>query len=174
MHDMPVCLRHSDLLSFHNACHWLSSAAAVLWDQQLFVANAGDSRAVLCRRTQTGQASSLDLSADHKPSLASELQRMAPLLGGSVVCDGYLGPSFGARSQVALGVSRALADFNLTGEGLQWILQLAGQAWELTVQEDDTGGPHRRQYHTLLSGHTLTKLIKCFASRDSRLVFAVA
>ena len=99
----------------------------MLWDQQLYVANAGDSRAVLCRRTQTGQASSLDLSADHKPSLASELQRMAPLLGGSVVCDGYLGPSFGARSQVALGVSRALADFNLTGEKARWIPQSAGQ-----------------------------------------------
>ena len=117
-----------------------SSAAAVLWDQQLFVANAGDSRAVLCRRTQTGQASSLDLSADHKPSLASELQRMAPLLGGSVVCDGYLGASFGARSQVALGVSRALADFNLTGEGAQWVVQLAGQVWEVLVQEGHTEG----------------------------------
>ena len=142
MHDTPAL---PVALSSHSPCHWLSSsAAAVLWDQQLFVANAGDSRAVLCRRTQTGQASSLDLSADHKPSLASELQRMAPLLGGSVVCDGYLGPSFGARSQVALGVSRALADFNLTGEGAQWGLQLAGQAGKLVVQEGHEDGDTRQ------------------------------
>ena len=48
--------------------------AALLWGSQLVIANAGDSRAVLCRR---GRA--MNLSRDHKPSMASEKLRITNL-----------------------------------------------------------------------------------------------
>jgi protein phosphatase 1G len=60
------------------------------------VANAGDSRAVLCR---AGRA--LDLSVDHKPEDETERLRIYAA-GGKITCDG--------RVNGGLNLSRALGD----------------------------------------------------------------
>lgn len=62
------------------------------------VANAGDCRAVLCRK---GQA--IDMSQDHRPIYPSERKRVEEL--GGYVDDGYLNG--------VLSVSRALGDWDM-------------------------------------------------------------
>lgn len=62
------------------------------------VANAGDCRAVLCRK---GQA--VDMSQDHRPSYPSEKRRVEEL--GGFVDDGYLNG--------VLSVTRALGDWDM-------------------------------------------------------------
>ena len=76
-----------------------TALAVVLLGRTLHVGNAGDCRAVLCRR---GRA--IDLSEDHKPSRASEAARIKAA-GGFVDCEGYLNGS--------VAVSRALGDWHL-------------------------------------------------------------
>ena len=67
----------------------------------LTVANAGDSRAVLCRG---GRA--VALSTDHRPGVPAEAARIAA--AGGVVCpDGFL--------NAALGVARGVGDFSCGG-----------------------------------------------------------
>lgn len=69
---------------------------AVLKDKDLYVANAGDSRCVLCR---DGQA--VELSLDHKPEDWPEAERITKA-GGRVTADG--------RVNGGLNLSRALGD----------------------------------------------------------------
>jgi len=76
-----------------------TALACVLVGRTLTVANAGDCRAVLCRRGR-----SLELSADHKPSSESEAVRIRTA-GGFVDGEGYLNG--------CVGVSRALGDWAL-------------------------------------------------------------
>jgi protein phosphatase 1G len=72
-----------------------TSVVAVLKGSMLYVANAGDSRAVLCR---AGVAQ--DLSIDHKPTLDGEKARI--LAAGGFVADG--------RVKGSLALSRAIGD----------------------------------------------------------------
>ena len=105
--DGPARIREMEDLA--SAAGWYpglsgSTALVALVDvprQQLVVANAGDSRAVLCRE---GRA--VALSTDHKPSCVSERRRIEA--AGSSVMDGYVSTphSFGGR----LAVSRGLGD----------------------------------------------------------------
>lgn len=69
---------------------------AILKGNELYVANAGDSRCVLCR---DGQA--VELSLDHKPEDAPEMERIVKA-GGEVTGDG--------RVNGGLNLSRALGD----------------------------------------------------------------
>lgn len=62
------------------------------------VANAGDCRAVLCRK---GEA--IDMSQDHRPNYASERRRVEEL--GGFIDDGYLNG--------VLSVTRALGDWDM-------------------------------------------------------------
>lgn len=76
-----------------------SSSPLVLFDNvclhpQVFIANAGDSRAVLCR-----DALAKDLSEDHKPEDEKEKERIVKA-GGEVTPDG--------RVNGGLNLSRAL------------------------------------------------------------------
>ncbi|KAG7209101.1 hypothetical protein KM043_015247 [Ampulex compressa] len=73
-----------------------TAVVAILKDNELYVANAGDSRCVLCR---DGQA--LELSLDHKPEDKPEMDRIIKA-GGKVTTDG--------RVNGGLNLSRALGD----------------------------------------------------------------
>ncbi|XP_015173569.1 PREDICTED: probable protein phosphatase 2C 58 [Polistes dominula] len=73
-----------------------TAVVAILKGNELYVANAGDSRCVLCR---DGQA--LELSLDHKPEDEPEMERIIKA-GGKVSLDG--------RVNGGLNLSRALGD----------------------------------------------------------------
>ena len=93
--------------------HWLEMAQLNGWDDGstavsvlivknvIYVANIGDSRAVLC---SNGRA--IDMSSDHKPSREDEKARIAKL-GGKVIHYGTW------RVQGVLAVSRAFGDRKL-------------------------------------------------------------
>jgi protein phosphatase 1G len=67
---------------------------ALLKGQELYVANAGDSRCIVCRK---GQA--IEMSLDHKPEDEAEMERIVKA-GGKVTADG--------RVNGGLNLSRAL------------------------------------------------------------------
>ncbi|XP_030532558.2 probable protein phosphatase 2C 49 [Rhodamnia argentea] len=75
-----------------------TALTALILGRLLMVANAGDCRAVLCRR---GEA--IDMSQDHKPIYPSEQRRVKEL--GGFVDDGYLNG--------VLSVTRALGDWDM-------------------------------------------------------------
>ncbi|KAJ4844787.1 hypothetical protein Tsubulata_003501 [Turnera subulata] len=75
-----------------------TALAAFVFGRLLMVANAGDCRAVLCRK---GEA--VDMSQDHRPIYPSEKRRVEEL--GGFVDDGYLNG--------VLSVSRALGDWDM-------------------------------------------------------------
>ncbi|KAJ9696761.1 hypothetical protein PVL29_008795 [Vitis rotundifolia] len=75
-----------------------TALTALIFGRTLMVANAGDCRAVLCRK---GQA--VDMSQDHRPSYPLERRRVEEL--GGFVDDGYLNG--------VLSVTRALGDWDM-------------------------------------------------------------
>jgi len=77
-----------------------TALTALLLGRTLHTANAGDCRAVLCRRGRC-----IELTADHKPTGAAEHERIVAA-GGFVDSEGYLNG--------VVGVSRALGDWGLT------------------------------------------------------------
>mmetsp|Transcript_15836 Transcript_15836/g.29010 ORF Transcript_15836/g.29010 Transcript_15836/m.29010 type:complete len:312 (-) Transcript_15836:9-944(-) len=74
-----------------------TAVVAVILDNELFVANAGDSRCVLAKR---GRA--VDMSFDHKTSLPVEAERITR--AGGTIIEG--------RVNGALNLTRALGDFD--------------------------------------------------------------
>lgn len=94
-----------------------TAVSALIVNQTIYLANIGDSRAVLC---SNGKA--IDLSNDHKPSREDERQRIEKL-GGKVIHYGTW------RVQGVLAVSRAFGDRRLKAyvsaepEIKQWSLQ---------------------------------------------------
>ncbi|KAF6156516.1 hypothetical protein GIB67_011317 [Kingdonia uniflora] len=81
-----------------NSSSGTTALTALVLGRNLLVANAGDCRAVLCRK---GQA--IDMSEDHKPIHALERKRVEEL--GGYIDDGYLNG--------VLSVSRALGDWDM-------------------------------------------------------------
>lgn len=79
-----------------------TALVSVVVGDKLFVANAGDSRAILVQRG----ARVVPLSRDHKPSLPDELERITGL-GGKVIFWGRW------RVEGVLAVSRAIGDAHL-------------------------------------------------------------
>ncbi|WOL06701.1 hypothetical protein Cni_G15435 [Canna indica] len=75
-----------------------TALTALVFGRHLLVANAGDCRAVLCRK---GEA--VDMSQDHRPIHAAERERVEQC--GGFVDDGYLNG--------VLSVTRALGDWDL-------------------------------------------------------------
>ncbi|CAB4271857.1 unnamed protein product [Prunus armeniaca] len=75
-----------------------TALTAMIFGRLLMVANAGDCRAVLCRK---GEA--IDMSQDHRPIYPSERKRVEEL--GGYVDDGYLNG--------VLSVTRALGDWDM-------------------------------------------------------------
>jgi protein phosphatase 1L len=80
----------------HQGC---TAIVAYKLNNRLYVANAGDARAVLCGPDNTA----VDLSRDHKPDRPDEKERIEKL-GGSVT------ESYPARVNGILAVARALGD----------------------------------------------------------------
>lgn len=76
-----------------------TALTALILGSHLLVANAGDCRAVLCRR-----GIAVELSQDHRPSYLPERRRVEEL-GGFIDFDGYLNGY--------LSVTRALGDWDL-------------------------------------------------------------
>ena len=96
-------LKHAWLGDWNDGC---TATTALLLGTDLYVANAGDSRAVLCRR---GDAPGMPLSVDHKPSVPSEAARIKAR-GGTVVT-----PARGcARINGSLATSRGFGDKSFT------------------------------------------------------------
>ncbi|TVU08055.1 hypothetical protein EJB05_41440 [Eragrostis curvula] len=77
-----------------------TALAALVVGRSLLVANAGDCRAVLCRR---GKA--IEMSRDHKPSCNREKTRIEA--SGGYIDDGYLNGQ--------LNVTRAIGDWHMEG-----------------------------------------------------------
>ncbi|GJP59358.1 hypothetical protein CLOP_g11038, partial [Closterium sp. NIES-67] len=106
---LPCALHHAFLATDHQlASAWSAGHAAnsgttaltaVLTDRSLVVANAGDCRAVLCRRGR-----SILLSRDHRASHCPSERQRVEAAGGTVV-DGYLNGY--------LMVTRALGNWHL-------------------------------------------------------------
>lgn len=82
-----------------------TSVVAALRGRQLYVANAGDSRAIICRR---GKA--ISLSTDHKPALTGEMARITKA-GGFVTAQGRINGN--------LNLSRALGDLKYKQDSLR-------------------------------------------------------
>lgn len=107
-----------------------TAVVALIIGNRLFVAWAGDSRAVLCRKASSGGVLAVPLTEDHRPGLKSEAERVRRAGGQIVNFDGALRVAHigfdekvrdirRARSQglgtiskepVALAVSRSLGD----------------------------------------------------------------
>lgn len=108
-HDIKTCLfkafLHADCELYQATRHHqeyesgTTALAVVVWDNQLILANAGDSRAVLSQRGRAKQ-----LTVDHRPLQSDESERLKAC-GGYVCREGLLGGE--------LSVSRALGDFHL-------------------------------------------------------------
>ncbi|PPS14972.1 hypothetical protein GOBAR_AA05623 [Gossypium barbadense] len=81
-----------------NSSSGTTALTALIFGRLLMVANAGDCRAVLCRK---GDA--IDMSEDHRPIYPSERRRVEEL--GGFIDDGYLNG--------VLSVSRALGDWDM-------------------------------------------------------------
>jgi protein phosphatase 2C family protein 2/3 len=79
-------------------CFFTGILIMISCSRLLMVANAGDCRAVLCRK---GEA--IDMSQDHRPIYPSERRRVEEL--GGYIDDGYLNG--------VLSVSRALGDWDM-------------------------------------------------------------
>ncbi|OIW07043.1 hypothetical protein TanjilG_02677 [Lupinus angustifolius] len=81
-----------------NTSSGTTALTAFIFGRLLMVANAGDCRAVLCRK---GEA--IDMSQDHRPTYPSERRRVEEL--GGFIDDGYLNG--------VLSVTRALGDWDM-------------------------------------------------------------
>ncbi|CAN0118243.1 unnamed protein product, partial [Ectocarpus sp. 4 AP-2014] len=90
-------------------CHGTTAVVAVVTPGYLYVANCGDSRAVLCKE---GVATAM--STDHKPCLYTEMSRVIRC-GGQQVIPGEFGGVARVTApgnMVAMATSRSLGDFH--------------------------------------------------------------
>jgi serine/threonine protein phosphatase PrpC len=109
-----------------------TALAAVLAGSQLFVANAGDGRAVLSR-----EGSAVPLSRQHTADLQDERQRVVAA-GGTVA---YRGGSWRVGT-AALQVTRALGDFDLKAPAQQRGQQQRGQQQQQQQQQQQRVSPY--------------------------------
>lgn len=110
--------RTDDALRGEPTTSGTTALVVLVWGRCLAVANAGDCRAVLCRR---GRA--IALSSDQKPEDPAELSRIRA--AGGFVEDGFLNGQ--------LGVARALGDW---GQGDDALKRADGGASPLTAEPD--------------------------------------
>ncbi|KAI4376926.1 hypothetical protein MLD38_014630 [Melastoma candidum] len=99
-----------------------TALAAIVMGRSLVVANAGDCRAVLCRR---GKA--IEMSKDHKPICNKERKRIEA--SGGYIYDGYLNGQ--------LNVARALGDWHMEGMKCGGPLSAEPELMTLSLTEED-------------------------------------
>ncbi|TVU21299.1 hypothetical protein EJB05_30927 [Eragrostis curvula] len=100
-----------------------TALTALVLGRELLVANAGDCRAVLCRK---GEA--VEMSRDHRPTYDAERRRV--LESGGYIEDGYLNG--------VLSVTRALGDWDLKlPQGSASPLIAEPEIQRITLTEDD-------------------------------------
>lgn len=103
-----------------------TALAVLVVGRSLVVANAGDCRAVLCRR---GKA--IEMSRDHKPACLKERKRIEAC--GGYVYDGYLNGQ--------LNVARALGDWHMEGlkdpDGSSGPLSAEPEVMRVSLTEED-------------------------------------
>ncbi|XP_033736632.1 probable protein phosphatase CG10417 isoform X2 [Pecten maximus] len=108
-------------------CSGCTAVVAVIHDKEVVVANAGDSRCILCR---DGKA--LDLSFDHKPEDDIERNRIVAA-GGKVTSDG--------RVNGGLNLSRAIGDHfykrNKDKDAKEQMITALPDLQSTTLQETD-------------------------------------
>lgn len=100
-----------------------TALTALFFGRNLYVANAGDCRAVMSR---LGKA--MELSTDHRPDEPSEKIRIEKL-GGSVDTDGYLDGQ--------LAVARAIGDWHMKGSDSDSPLTPVPELREVVLTEED-------------------------------------
>lgn len=103
------------LLEFGTTC-----TLAVLQDQQLLIANVGDSSAVIGRRKQNGGHSATTLTVHHWGSNTKEAHRVMDAAGRKVkiLPDGYLAVAAGRFKGYQLSMTRALGHNMLADFGV--------------------------------------------------------
>ncbi|CAH1429843.1 unnamed protein product [Lactuca virosa] len=124
--SMKLCLC-GGLSSSSNICRCIpqlsfigsTAVVSILTKEYIFVANCGDSRAVLCRNTRA-----IPLSVDHKPDREDERARIESRGGRIMFADG-------ARVEGILAMSRAIGDRVLK----QWVTSEP----EITVTRREAG-----------------------------------
>lgn len=100
-----------------------TAITVLILGREIFVANAGDCRAVLCKK---GKA--IQMSRDHKPSLVEERNRIEAL--GGYVDDGYLNGQ--------LSVARAIGNWHIDGlKGVNCPLTAEPEVKRALLTEDD-------------------------------------
>lgn len=99
-----------------------TACVALLRNQQLVLANAGDSRAVCARRSSDGNYEALDLTQDQNPDLPGEQARIEKM-GGFVSPPPE--PGLSARvwlnadcTQIGLAMARSIGDHAVKGVGV--------------------------------------------------------
>ncbi|KAL9227664.1 hypothetical protein vseg_003326 [Gypsophila vaccaria] len=131
LQGVEACIRRAFLLAdlaLADDCTISTSSGttaltALVLGRLLLVANAGDCRAVLCRK---GEA--IDMSQDHRPTCPSEKRRVDEL--GGYVDDGYLNG--------VLSVSRALGDWDMKlPKGSASVLIAEPELRQIILTEDD-------------------------------------
>ncbi|KAG4076919.1 hypothetical protein HA402_015906 [Bradysia odoriphaga] len=104
-----------------------TAVVALLVGRELFVANAGDSRCVLCRNGKT-----VEMSFDHKPEDTEESQRIMKA-GGRVTMDG--------RVNGGLNLSRAIGDhaykMNKDLKPEEQMISAMPDVKQITLEEED-------------------------------------
>lgn len=123
----------------------------------LFVANVGDSRVIVCSRAADGTIQSYAISEDHKPDLPSEKRRIESSGGRVFACsydDGTSGPArvWMAESDIpGLAMSRSMGDliahsvgvssepdsihFAITSEH-SWVVFASDGLWEFLSNDE--------------------------------------
>ncbi|WVZ54891.1 hypothetical protein U9M48_005631 [Paspalum notatum var. saurae] len=102
-------------------CSGTTAVAVVRQGDHLFIANLGDSRAVLCTRDSKGRPLPIQLTTDLKPDLPSELARILNCKGRVFAMDDEPDvPRMWLPDQDApgLAMARAFGDFCLKNHGL--------------------------------------------------------
>ncbi|OIT38032.1 PREDICTED: probable protein phosphatase 2C 72 [Nicotiana attenuata] len=103
------------------SCSGTTAVVAIRQDDDLIIANLGDSRAVLGRKTEEGTIEAVQLTTDLKPSLPSEAERIRNC-GGRVLAlekEAHIQRVWLPNEDApGLAMSRAFGDFMLKNYGI--------------------------------------------------------